>query len=113
MKYAIETFDLTKKYDDFTAVDALNMKIDNKSIFGFLGPSGAGKSTTQKILVKLLDHYQGEITYDGKSLKSLNDSFYEDIGPDMAQSLIYPDFRILVLYIQIHTIHWDKLESVL
>ena len=38
MKYAIETFDLTKTYDDFTAVDALNMKIDNKSIFGFVGP---------------------------------------------------------------------------
>ncbi len=54
MKYAIETFDLTKKYDDFTAVDALNMKIDNKSIFGFLGPNGAGKTTTIKMLTCLV-----------------------------------------------------------
>ena len=42
MKYAIETFDLTKKYNnDFLAVDALNMKIRDKTIFGFLGPNGA------------------------------------------------------------------------
>jgi|GEM_PF-3597929 len=43
MKYAIETFNLTKKYGDFTAVDRLNMKIENKTIFRFLGPNGAGK----------------------------------------------------------------------
>ena len=46
----------------------------------FLGPSGAGKSTTQKILIKLLDRYQGTILYDSKSLSELNESFYEDIG---------------------------------
>ena len=50
MKYAIETFDLTKKYNDFTAVDELNMKIDNKSIFGFLGPNGAEKLQPSKCL---------------------------------------------------------------
>lgn len=54
MKYAIETFDLTKQYGDFLAVDALNMKIDNKSIFGFLGPNGAGKTTTIKMLTCLI-----------------------------------------------------------
>jgi len=35
MKYAIETFDLTKKYGDFLAVDKLNFKVEDKSIFGF------------------------------------------------------------------------------
>jgi len=54
MKYAIETFDLTKQYGDFLAVDALNMKIKNKSIFGFLGPNGAGKTTTIKMLTCLI-----------------------------------------------------------
>jgi ABC-2 type transport system ATP-binding protein len=37
MKYAIETKNLTKSYGDFLAVDKLDMKIKNKSIFGFLG----------------------------------------------------------------------------
>lgn len=49
-------------------------------IFGLLGPSGAGKSTTQKILVKLLDNYTGSVKYFGKDLKSMDNSFYEEIG---------------------------------
>jgi len=61
-------------------IQGISFDIPKGTIFGFLGPSGAGKSTTQKILVKLLDHYQGEITYDGKSLKELKDDFYEEIG---------------------------------
>lgn len=49
-------------------------------IFGLLGPSGAGKSTIQKILIKLLEDYRGSIKYFGKDLKSLDNSFYEEIG---------------------------------
>lgn len=59
MKYAIETFDLTKRYGDFLAVDALNLKIDNKSIFGLLGPNGAGKTTTIKMLTCLIQPTSG------------------------------------------------------
>jgi fluoroquinolone transport system ATP-binding protein len=62
------------------AVDGLNFRIHQGEIFGFLGPSGAGKSTTQKILIKLLDDYEGRIDYRGKDLKSFGRSFYEDIG---------------------------------
>lgn len=54
MKYAIETFDLTKIYGDFLAVDKLNLTVKNKSIFGFLGPNGAGKTTTIKMLTCLI-----------------------------------------------------------
>ncbi len=46
MTSAIEAIDLTKRYDDFTAVDCLNLRIDEGEIFGFLGPNGAGKTTT-------------------------------------------------------------------
>jgi fluoroquinolone transport system ATP-binding protein len=49
-------------------------------IFGFLGPSAAGKSTTQKILIKLLRDFEGEIEYYGKPLFSYHDEFYQDIG---------------------------------
>jgi len=59
MKYAIETFDLTKTYGDFTAVDSLNMKIKKNSIFGFLGPNGAGKTTTIKMLTCLIPPTSG------------------------------------------------------
>jgi ABC-2 type transport system ATP-binding protein len=65
MKYAIETFDLTKKYGDFMAVDELNMKIKNKSIFGFLGPNGAGKTTTIKMLTCLIPPVSGTANVAG------------------------------------------------
>ncbi|HHT19737.1 MAG TPA: ATP-binding cassette domain-containing protein [Methanobacterium sp.] len=59
MKYAIETFDLSKYYGDFTAVDALDLKVKNKTIFGFLGPNGAGKTTTIKMLTCLIPPTSG------------------------------------------------------
>jgi len=62
------------------AVDGIDFDINEGEIFGFLGPSGAGKSTTQKILIKLLRGFQGEIEYNGKPLIGYGDSFYEDIG---------------------------------
>ena len=45
MTAAIEAIDLTKRYGDFTAVDRLNLQIEEGEIFGFLGPNGAGKTT--------------------------------------------------------------------
>jgi len=53
-EYVIETQDLTKKYNSFLAVDALNLKIKKGEVFGFLGPNGAGKTTSIKMMVSLL-----------------------------------------------------------
>lgn len=58
----------------------ISFNIEQGTIFGLLGRSGAGKSTTQKILIKLLENYSGEILYMGKDLKTYNSSFYEEIG---------------------------------
>jgi len=67
----------SKKAD---VVKDLNLVINPGQIFGLLGPSGAGKSTTQKVLIKLLPGYQGEVLYLGKPLSSWKQNFYEDIG---------------------------------
>ncbi len=61
-------------------IQGISFEIKKGEIFGFLGPSGAGKSTTQKILIKLLDDYQGMISYDGNNIQELSHEFYEDIG---------------------------------
>ena len=58
----------------------ISFEIKEGEIFGFLGPSGAGKSTTQKVIIKILEDYQGSILYKGKDLKDYNNEFYEDIG---------------------------------
>ena len=52
-EHIIETMMLTKKYGDLSAVDQLNMTIDEGEIFGFLGPNGAGKTTTILMLMGL------------------------------------------------------------
>ncbi|MCW4003077.1 MAG: ABC transporter ATP-binding protein [Candidatus Bathyarchaeota archaeon] len=59
MEYAIETSNLTKRYNSLTAVNNLNLKVKRNTIHGFLGPNGAGKTTTIKILVGLLNATEG------------------------------------------------------
>lgn len=59
------TKDLTKKYQDFTAVDHLNLKVNDGAIFGFLGHNGAGKTTTLSMLTTLILPTSGTATIDG------------------------------------------------
>ena len=47
---AVETNDLTKRYGDVTALDALSLSVPRGELYGFLGPNGAGKSTTINVL---------------------------------------------------------------
>lgn len=57
--------DLTKQYDETTAVDRLNLTIERGEIFGLLGPNGAGKSTTILMLLGLTEPTAGHITVCG------------------------------------------------
>ncbi len=56
---------LTKKFDDFTAVNDISFNVEKGSIFAFLGPNGAGKSTTIKMLTTVLKPTSGEISING------------------------------------------------
>jgi ABC-2 type transport system ATP-binding protein len=62
---AIETFGLTRRFGDLTALDQLDLHIPYGSIFGLLGPNGAGKSTTIKMLATLLEPTSGTATIAG------------------------------------------------
>lgn len=64
----IETKNLTKKFDSFTAVDSLDLRIETGEFFGLLGPNGAGKTTTISLLSTLLLPTKGEILIDGQTL---------------------------------------------
>ncbi len=61
-------------------IKGISFEFGQGQIFGFLGPSGAGKSTTQKVLIRILKGYQGEITYQGRDLKSYGQEFFNEIG---------------------------------
>jgi ABC-2 type transport system ATP-binding protein len=51
---AIETIGLTRRFGDLCAVDAIDLRVERGTFYGFLGPNGAGKSTTIKMLTGLL-----------------------------------------------------------
>lgn len=78
--FKVENLRFTYPKNKTETLKGLSFEIGKGEIFGFLGPSGAGKSTTQKILIKLLEHYDGIISYNGKNISDLDDSFFEDIG---------------------------------
>lgn len=64
-EYVIETVNLTKKYDGFTAVNNLNLRVEKGEVFGLLGPNGAGKTTTILMLLGLTDPTSGKVTVLG------------------------------------------------
>jgi ABC-2 type transport system ATP-binding protein len=61
----IEVENLTKRYRDRVAIDALNFTVNEGEILGFLGPNGAGKSTTMKILTGFLPPTAGRAKIGG------------------------------------------------
>jgi fluoroquinolone transport system ATP-binding protein len=62
------------------AVRHVTFSVEPGEIFGFLGPSGAGKSTTQNVLIRLLDGYEGNVAVLGKDLRAWDRGYYRRIG---------------------------------
>ncbi|MBK9049748.1 MAG: ABC transporter ATP-binding protein [Chloroflexi bacterium] len=62
---AVETINLTRRFDKKVAVDHLNLRVAEGEFFGFLGPNGAGKSTTIKMIVGLLRPTEGTAKISG------------------------------------------------
>ena len=60
---------LTKKYGDKSAIDNLNLEVQDGEIFGFIGHNGAGKTTTIKCMVGILEFDNGNIYINGNSIK--------------------------------------------
>lgn len=61
----IETYDISKKFDDFTAVDGVNLEVERNSVYGVLGPNGAGKTTLISMLCTILHPTSGTATVNG------------------------------------------------
>jgi ABC-2 type transport system ATP-binding protein len=68
----IETTNLTKRYGDVTAVDGVDLTVEEGSIHGFVGHNGAGKSTTMQMLVGLVSPTEGAASIDGEPAGTLS-----------------------------------------
>ena len=61
----IEINNLTKNFEQFTAIDDLTFTVKEGEVLGFLGPNGAGKSTTMKLITGFLSASHGSVSIDG------------------------------------------------
>ena len=64
----IEAINLTKRFDDITAVDHINAEIRDGSVFGLIGTNGAGKSTFLRMAAGILKPDEGRVTIDGEDI---------------------------------------------
>ncbi|MFQ5505406.1 MAG: ABC transporter ATP-binding protein [Planctomycetota bacterium] len=62
---ALELDGVTKRFGDFVAVDALSMRVEKGSIYGFLGPNGSGKTTTMRMVMSILYPDEGSLSILG------------------------------------------------
>jgi ABC-2 type transport system ATP-binding protein len=76
----ISTKNLTKKFENLTAVDNLNLEIKEGEIFGLLGPNGAGKTTTIFMLTTLKPPTSGTATINDYDIVKDSDKVRKSIG---------------------------------
>ncbi len=91
MDKVIEVVNLTKKYDNLTAVNDISFEINKGEIFGFLGPNGAGKTTTINMLIGMTKISSGNIYYNGKNLTKDIKKAQEIIGVVADESNLYDE----------------------
>jgi ABC-2 type transport system ATP-binding protein len=76
----IETYNITKRFDDFTAVDSVNLEVERNTVFGVLGPNGAGKTTLISMLCTILHPTSGTATVNGYDIVKQAKKVRESIG---------------------------------
>lgn len=80
MNYVMETQNLTKKYQNVTVVDHVNLHIPKGKIYGLLGRNGAGKTTIMKMMLQLVSPTDGKIIMFGKDYREQVKDTYQKIG---------------------------------
>jgi ABC-2 type transport system ATP-binding protein len=91
---AIEVRDLTRRFGDFTAVDAITVDVRAGEVFGFLGANGAGKTTAIKMLIGLLAPTSGSARVAGFDVLTESDEVRRRIGYMSQRFSLYDDLTV-------------------
>ncbi len=92
--FAIEVDKLTKRFGDFTAVDAITFKVKKGEIFGFLGANGAGKTTAIKMLIGLSKPSSGLGKVAGFDVHKETERIKLNIGYMSQKFSLYDDLTV-------------------
>jgi len=65
MAFSLETVGLMKKFGKFTALNGIDLKVNEGEVFGYIGPNGAGKTTTIRVLLGILKATEGSASVFG------------------------------------------------
>ncbi len=94
MNHAITASNLTKRFGDFTAVDAISFEVGKGEIFGFLGANGAGKTTAMRMLTGLSRPTEGEAMVAGYDVYREPEQIKRRIGYMSQKFSLYEDLKV-------------------
>jgi len=112
----VEVKDLTKRFGDFTAVNALNFSVEHGEIFGLLGPNGAGKSTLIRMLTTLVPPTAGMARVNGFDIVRQANDVRQSIGvipQAMTSDLELSAVENLAIFAKLYGLSGEKRRQVI
>ena len=80
MESTVRTLDITKRFGELTAVNKINLTINDREIFGLIGPNGAGKTTLVRMLTTVIPPTDGTAIIAGFDVRADPDGVRRSIG---------------------------------
>src|SRR5215212_1480780 len=90
----ISVENLTKRFGNFTAVDAISFTVNKGEIFGFLGANGAGKTTAMRMLCGLSLPTSGKASVAGFDVYKQTEKIKRSIGYMSQKFSLYEDLTV-------------------
>ena len=91
----IQTKDLSKRFGQFTAVNAISFDVSKGEIFGFLGANGAGKTTAMRMLCGLSIPTSGTASIAGYDIYTQTEQIKKNIGYMSQKFSLYEDLTVI------------------
>ena len=113
---SLQIINLTKKFGDQTALNKINIEINNNEIIGLLGPNGAGKSTLMKSIVGALKIDEGQIIFNGKDIGEDEISAKRNMGFLPENNPLYEEMYVKEYFsfvADLHQISKERIEEVI
>src|SRR5437868_3224663 len=87
--YMLEVKSLCKRYRGLPAIDDVSFRVGAGEIVGYVGPNGSGKSTTVKIVTGLLEPNDGQVLFEGRSIRNNLQAYRASFGYVPEEAHVY------------------------